>query len=46
MGMHVAYPKTETLNKFIKKGYKFVAIGTDMTFLGDAIREKIKKIKK
>ena len=46
MGMHVAYPKTETLNKFIKKGYKFVAIGTDMTFLGDTIREKIKKIKK
>ncbi len=46
MGMHVAYPKTETLNKFIKKGYKFVAIGTDMTFLGDTIREKLEKIKK
>ena len=46
MGMHVAFPKTEILNKFIKKGYKFVAIGTDMTFLGDAIREKIDKIKK
>ena len=46
MGMHVAFPKTEILNKFIKKGYKFVAIGTDMTFLGDAIRGKIDKIKK
>jgi len=46
MGMHVAFPKTETLNKFIKKGYKFVAIGTDMTFLGDTIREKLEKIKK
>ena len=46
MGMHVAFPKTEILNKFIKKGYKFVAIGTDMTFLGDTIREKISKIKK
>ena len=46
MGMHVAFPKTETLNKFIRKGYKFLAIGTDMTFLGDTIREKIKKIKK
>ena len=46
MGMHVAFPKTEILNKFIKKGYKFVAIGTDMTFLGDTIREKIDKIKK
>ena len=30
----------------IKKGYKFVAIGTDMTFLGDTIREKINRIKK
>ena len=46
MGMHVAYPETDTLNKFINKGYKFLAIGTDMTFLGDTIREKIKKIKK
>ena len=46
MGMHVAFPKTEALNKFIKKGYKFVAIGTDMTFLGDTIREKLDKIKK
>ena len=46
MGMHVAYPKTETLNKFVKKGYKFLAIGTDMTFLGDTIRDKLKKIKK
>jgi len=46
MGMHVAFPETETLNKFIKKGYKFLAIGTDMTFLGDSIREKLGKIKK
>ena len=46
MGIHVAFPETETLNKFIKKGYKFVAIGTDMTFLGDTIREKLDKIKK
>ena len=46
MGMHIAYPKTEILNKFIKKGYRFLAIGTDMTFLGDTIRDKLKKIKK
>tara|TARA_B110001454_G_C12666765_1_gene411916 strand:+ start:413 stop:1141 length:729 start_codon:yes stop_codon:yes gene_type:complete len=46
MGMHVAFPTTETLNKFIKKGYKFLAIGTDMTFLGNTIREKLGKIKK
>ena len=29
-----------------KKGYKFLALGTDMTFLGDGIREKLGKIKK
>ena len=46
MGMHVAYPQAETFNKFIKKGYKFLALGTDMTFLGDGIREKLGKIKK
>ncbi len=45
-GMHVAYPDTEALNKFIKRGYKFLAIGTDMTFLGDTIRDKLRKIKK
>ena len=44
--MHVAYPDTEALNKFIKRGYKFLAIGTDMTFLGDTIRDKLRKIKK
>ena len=46
MGMHVAYPETNTVNKFIKKGYKFVAIGTDMTFLGNSCRESLRKIKK
>jgi 2-dehydro-3-deoxyglucarate aldolase len=46
MGMHVAFPEVETLKKFIKKKYTFLAIGTDMTFLGDAIRDKLSKIKK
>lgn len=46
MGIHVAFPETKTLNKFMKKGYKFLALGTDMTFLGDSIREKIRKVKK
>ena len=46
MGIHIAFPKTYSVNKFIKKGYKFVAIGTDMTFLGNTCREKLSKIKK
>ena len=46
MGIHIAYPETNTANQFIRKGYKFVAIGTDMTFLGNICREKLSKIKK
>ena len=46
MGIHIAYPETNTVNQFIRKGYKFVAIGTDMTFLGNICREKLSKIKK
>ena len=40
------YNYIELRNKLVKKGYKFVAIGTDMTFLGNACREKLSKIKK
>ena len=32
--------------EFIRKGYKFLAIGTDMTFLGNTCREKLSKVKK
>ena len=46
MGIHIVYPETNTVNQFIRKGYKFVAIGTDMTFLGNICREKLSKIKK
>ena len=46
MGIHVAYPEINIVNQFIRKGYKFVAMGTDMTFLGNTCREKLSKIKK
>ena len=46
MGIHVAYPDVVLVNKTIRKGYKFIAMGTDMTFLGTACREKLIKIKK
>jgi len=46
MGMHIAFPEIEILNKFIKRKYKFLTIDTDMKFLGEAIRDKLKKIKK
>ena len=46
MGMHIAYPDINVANLNIKKGYKFFAIGTDMTFLGNSCLESLKKIKK
>jgi 2-dehydro-3-deoxyglucarate aldolase len=46
MGIHVAYPVPNTINQFIKKGYKFIAMGTDMTFLGDSCQVSLKKIKR
>ena len=46
MGIHVAYPDVISVNKMIRKGYKFIAMGTDMTFLGTICREKLIKIKK
>ena len=46
MGMHVAYPNANEVSQYIKKGYKFMAIGTEMTFLGSGCMESLKKIKK
>ena len=46
MGMHVAYPDTDAVNQYIKKGYKFMAIGTEKTFLGNSCINSLKKIKK
>ena len=46
MGIHVAYLNVNEVKSFIKKGYKFIAMGTDMTFLGNACLDSIKKIKK
>jgi len=46
MGIHLAYPDTDKINQFIKKGYKFIAMATDMTFLGDSCQSSLKKIKR
>ena len=46
MGIHIAYPEPLKINQFIRKGYKFIAMGTDMTLLGDSCKINLKKIKK
>ena len=46
MGMHTAFPKVNEVKKLIKKNYQFLAVGTDMTFLGEICRYTTKQIKK
>ena len=44
MGSHIAYPEINTVKNQIKKKYKFIVVGTDMTLLGEACRSLLKKI--
>ena len=44
MGIHMVNPNLNKYKQYLKKGYQFVAIGTDMIFLGNACRNFIKKI--
>ena len=44
MGIHLIYPNLNKYKQYLKKGYQFVAVGTDMIFLGDACQNFIKKI--
>lgn len=44
IGCHIAYPEENSVKKLIKKKYKFIAVGTDMTLLGDACRSLLNKI--
>jgi 2-keto-3-deoxy-L-rhamnonate aldolase RhmA len=39
MGIHFAFPDSTLVNKSKKNGYKFIATGTDMTFLGNACKK-------
>ena len=44
MGRHIAYPEINTVKNQIRKKYKFIVVGTDMTFLGEACRSLLNKI--
>jgi len=44
MGSHIAYPEARSVKSLIRKKYKFIAVGTDMTLLGEACRSLLKKI--
>tara|TARA_Y100000590_G_scaffold470736_1_gene669018 strand:- start:13781 stop:14509 length:729 start_codon:yes stop_codon:yes gene_type:complete len=44
MGSHIAYPEVNSVKNLIRKKYKFIVVGTDMTLLGEACRSLLKKI--
>lgn len=44
MGSHIAYPEVDSVKNLIRKKYKFIAVGTDMTLLGGACRFLLSKI--
>lgn len=45
LGVHVVQPIPDEVNKFMQKGYKFIAVGLDTLYLGNKIREVISTIK-
>jgi len=44
-GVHVVQPDENQVNKFINKGYKFIAVGLDALFLGNKVQETLNGIK-
>ena len=44
MGSPIAYPQVDSVKNLIRKKYKFIAVGTDMTLLGGACRFLLSKI--
>lgn len=44
MGVHIVHPNLNKYKRYLKRGYQFIAMGTDMIFLGTACQNVIKKI--
>ena len=44
-GIHIVYPSIEELGKCLEEGYRFIAFGTDILFLGESCRNSVRDIK-
>ena len=44
MGIHITEPNLNKIKLAVRKKYKFIASGTDMVFLGNTIKEFLKKL--
>ena len=45
MGYHMVEPTKENIDKLVKKGYKFIALGFDTYFIGRKCREVLSNVK-
>jgi len=44
-GIHVVYPSISEFKKCLEEGYRFIAFGADILFLGGSCRDSVKDIK-
>jgi len=44
-GIHVVYPSIDEFKKCLEEGYRFIAFGADILFLGESCRASVKDIR-
>ena len=44
-GIHVVYPSIDEFKKCLEEGYRFIAFGSDILFLGESCRASVKDIR-
>lgn len=44
-GIHIVYPSIDEFKKCLEEGYRFIAFGADILFLGESCRDSVKEIR-
>ena len=44
-GIHIVYPSIDEFKKCLAEGYRFIAFGSDILFLGESCRDSVKDIR-
>jgi len=44
-GIHIVYPSIEEFKQCLEEGYRFIAFGTDILFLGESCRNSMKEVR-
>ncbi len=45
-GTHIVYPSVDEFKQYVEDGYRFIAFGTDILFLGESCRNSMKDIRR